>query len=43
VQRHNVAAAVQRVVIVHRLSTRRQRRQTSTAHPPRRIRPAGNT
>ena len=42
-QRHNLAAAAWHIVIVHRLSTRRQRSQTSTVHPPRRIRPAGNT
>ncbi len=39
-QRHNLAAAARRIVIVHRFSTRRQRSETSTAHPLRRIRPA---
>ena len=37
-QRHDLAAAVQRVVIVHRLSTRRQRSRASTPQRRTRIR-----
>ena len=42
-QRHNIAAAIKRVWIVHRLSTRRQRSRASTPQLRTRIRPRPGT